>query len=432
MPIILKSEDEVALIRMNASLLASIIKDAEALLFPGISTRRINEYIHQRITTAGAVPSLLGYEFIGPKNFRVDQEPVPYPFATCISVNDEVNWGVPSEKLLREGDLVTLEAGIYKDGFHSEAEYTYGVGRLDAKTERLLLASRIALQNAIEVARVGNRLAGVSFAIQQVATSYGYSVVREFVGHGIGRFLVEEPQIPCYGRGEGGPILRPGMVLHVVALVKETPSPITYSANGITAITADGSSSCTNGHVIVVGQSGPEILTPGPWEREERPPLIEAVTAVSTQLITYLKKHPEALYRLDPHVFEKLVGEILASFGFALEFNVRTISGEVDIVGFTKDILGNSVGYVVECKRYSTGRRVRLAEVTRLQGIKETLKQTYGVDRGLFVTTSDFTRDAQVMGKRWDLDLRNCSAVVDWLKAYKVSEDDLYLPFLCS
>jgi methionyl aminopeptidase len=355
--------------------------------------------------------------------------PYEYPYATSISINEEVEWGRPSERQLKSGDLVKIEAALSKRGWPSIVECTYGVGTLSSQRQRILAVSRLALQNAVSAAMPGARLSAISFALQEVISAEGFFPEPVFVGHGIGRRMEEDPQIPCFARSpHEGPLIRPGFVFNIVSLVKETDARVADS--GTAVVTADGRSACSNSRMVAIRGTGPVVLTPGPWEREERPPLVSAVRSISEELMRYLARNPRALFELDGHVFERLVGEILASFGFSLEFNVRTICGEIDIIGFTRDVLGNKLGYVVECKRYAERRHVGVSEVTRLFGIREALRTSLGVDHGLLVTTSDFTPNARDMAQAWSMDLRNYESLRNWLTNYGKPQPQVHLPFL--
>ena len=421
----IKTPDELKVLRSNAALLAAILEGSEILLKPGVLTIDIDDHVRREILLGGAEPSFVGYPYVG-----MLSRPGPYEFATFVSVNDEA-WAKPGLRVLNAGDLVTVETGLRKNDFHAVAEYTYGVGRLSPARQRLLAASRLALQTGVSAAASDRRVSAISYALTQAAESHGYDMIREFVGSGVGRAPREEPMVPCFAESESkGPVLRAGMVLHVLSIIKAGKPSLRVLDNDV-AVSTDGTDVCSNGHVVAVTEQGPEILTPGPWERHERTPLVAAVNLISKEMIAFLARHPEALYRLDPKVFEKLVGALLESHGFSVQFNVQTTSGEVDIIGVTRDVLGNRLGYVVECKRYARHRRVKVSEVTRLYGIKESLRQSWGVDRGLVVTTSDFTRHAERMGDRWDLDLRDHGRLVEWLQTFSAPRGGS-LPFLGS
>jgi methionyl aminopeptidase len=424
----------------NSEVLGRIMKDTSARIVPGVTTAGIDSFIAQSIAESGAAPSIRSYPYIGPPT-GLYRSGTPYPFATHISVNEEVNWGVPGERVLQEGDLVTIEVGLYRDDCHTAAEYTYPVGQVTARNGRLLLTTNLALQSAVAAAAPGKRVRHISQAIQSITESNGFCVTRGFLGYGIGENFHQGPRIPGYEPGEHDTDdgltsdldqeLEIGQTLHVIAMA-QAPARLIEGPNGVTAVTEDGSFASSAGHVIVLDDDGPIVLTQGPWEEEERRPLVESIRTVSSELVQYTRYHPSALYHVDPHVFERLVGEILASWGFSLEFNVRTVSGEVDILGFTRDVLGNRIGYVIECKRYARKNLVGLSEVTRLHGIREDLRYRSRVQNALLVTTSDFTKPARRMAAERHLDLRNYEALLDWLSAYKVRESGLYLPFLCN
>lgn len=152
---------------------------------------------------------------------------------------------------------------------------------------------------------------------------------------------------------------------------------------------------------------------------EPKRELVEACRTLSNELLAYLRRHPDALYRIDPKVFEQLVAEILSSYGFDVDLNVRLPAGEVDIIALSRDVFGKRIGYLVECKRYAPRRHVSIGQVARLYELKRASEGQLGIPFAMFVTTSDFTRDAkQFYGGRWDLDLKNCDALLEWLRTY--------------
>ena len=179
----------------------------------------------------------------------------------CVSVNDEVVHGMPSERVLRTGDIVSLDMGVKYDGFYGDVAMTYPVGVIGENAKRLLDVTRTALYNAIDQARVGNRLHDVSYAVQSFVEANGFSVVREFVGHGIGRNLHEEPQVPNFGTKGTGVRLKEGMVLAIEPMINEGGSDIMIRENGWTAATRDGKLSAHFEHTIAITDKGAEILS---------------------------------------------------------------------------------------------------------------------------------------------------------------------------
>jgi methionyl aminopeptidase len=184
-----------------------------------------------------------------------------YPYCLCVSVNDEVVHGMPSERVLKTGDIVSLDMGVKYDGFYGDVAITYPVGAIGDDAKRLLDVTRTALYKAIDQARVGNRLHDISYAVQSFVEANGFSVVREFVGHGIGRNLHEEPQVPNFGTKGTGVRLKEGMVLAIEPMINEGGSDIMIRENGWTAATRDGRLSAHFEHTVAITDKGAEILS---------------------------------------------------------------------------------------------------------------------------------------------------------------------------
>jgi methionyl aminopeptidase len=184
-----------------------------------------------------------------------------YPFCLCVSVNDEVVHGMPGERVLKKGDIVSLDFGILHEGFYGDAAMTFGVGKLPGAVERLLTVTEDSLYLGIDQAREGNRLHDISYAVQSHVEAAGFSVVREFVGHGIGTNLHEEPQIPNYGARGTGVRLKKGMVLAIEPMVNMGGSDVVIRENGWTAATKDGSLSAHFEHTVAITENGPAILS---------------------------------------------------------------------------------------------------------------------------------------------------------------------------
>jgi methionyl aminopeptidase len=215
---------------------------------PGVTTAELDGLARERARAAGAVPAFLGYH--------------GFPAALCISVNDEVVHGIPSEqRVLREGDVVGLDFGVVLDGWYGDSARTVPVGRVSPEAARLLEVTEGALAHAIEAARPGGRLGDLGAAVQAFVEPRGFSVVRDFVGHGIGRQLHEPPAIPNVGTAGSGPVLRAGMVLAIEPMVNAGGHEVATLDDGWTAVTHDGSLSAHFEHTIAVTEEGPEILT---------------------------------------------------------------------------------------------------------------------------------------------------------------------------
>jgi methionyl aminopeptidase len=214
---------------------------------PGVSTWDLEKYIERRIAQLGARPAFKGYR--------------GYPCCLCTSVNSEVIHGIPSQRYLKRGDILSLDMGVVVDGYYGDSAITVPVGEISESTQRLLRVTQEALQLAIEQARLGNRLGDVCASVQRHVEENGYSVVREFVGHGIGRELHEEPQIPNFGQPGHGPVLKQGMVLAIEPMVNAGGPEVRVLADNWTAVTADGTLSAHFEHMVAVTRNGPDILT---------------------------------------------------------------------------------------------------------------------------------------------------------------------------
>jgi methionyl aminopeptidase len=222
---------------------------------PGIKTSELDRIARERIRAAGARPAFLGYR--------------GYPATLCISVNDEVVHGIPGERRLREGDIAGLDLGCVVDGFFGDAARTVAVGRVSEEARRLMRVTEEALHAAIAVCRPGNRVGDIGHAVQAHAESHGYSVVRDFVGHGIGTSLHEEPQVPNYGPAGRRERLVPGMCLAIEPMVNAGGAGVRLLDDGWTAVTADGGLSAHFEHSVAITPEGPWILSqPWPYGQE--------------------------------------------------------------------------------------------------------------------------------------------------------------------
>lgn len=184
-----------------------------------------------------------------------------YPYCLCVSVNDEVVHGMPEERVLKEGDIVSIDFGTLYDGFYGDAALTYGIGEISGTAEKLLSVTEKSLYKGIEEAKEGNRLHDISYAVQTCVEDAGFSVVREFVGHGIGRSLHEEPQVPNFGEKDTGIRLKKGIVLAIEPMVNAGKSEVVIKQNGWTAITKDGSLSAHFEHTVAITNNGPVIMS---------------------------------------------------------------------------------------------------------------------------------------------------------------------------
>lgn len=245
--IILKSPDEILKMARACAIVAKVLRDLEGIVRPGISTKEIEGFVEKRVLDEGGIPAFKGYR--------------NYPSSVCTSVNDQVVHGIPSALALSEGDIVSIDLGVYLDGFYGDGAVTLPVGRVSPLAEKLMRVTREALSIGISQGRPGNRVSDISHAIQKHVEANGFSVVRAFVGHGIGRSLHEEPQVPNFGDPGHGPRLREGMTLAIEPMVNAGGSAISLLDDGWTAVTADGSLSAHFEHTVAITRNGPRILT---------------------------------------------------------------------------------------------------------------------------------------------------------------------------
>jgi methionyl aminopeptidase len=244
--IILKTPAEIALMAKASRVVAEALEVLKSAAKPGVTTDELDRLAEAEIRSRGAVPAFKGYR--------------NYPKTLCASVNEQVVHGIPSKRVLRDGDIVGLDLGAIVGGFYGDSAVTIAVGRIDEKAATLVRVTEESLSLAIQQARVGNRLSDISHAVQQHVEAAGYSVVTEFVGHGIGRQLHEEPQVPNYGKPGQGPRLQPGMVLAIEPMVNMGGSAVRVLDDRWTAVTVDGSLSAHFEHTIAIQPSGPALV----------------------------------------------------------------------------------------------------------------------------------------------------------------------------
>jgi len=243
--------------RAANQLVAAILAELEAAVKPGVSTKDLDALAERLTRDAGAVPAFKGYR--------------GYPATLCASVNEQVVHGIPSAAALRDGDIVSLDIGVKLQGYFGDSAVTVPVGRIDERAVRLLDVTREALEKAIAEARVGRRLSDIGHAVQAHVEAHGFSVVREFVGHGIGEELHEDPQVPNYGQPGRGPKLAEGMVLAIEPMVAMGRPDVRVLADGWTAVTRDGSLAAHFEHTVAVTADGPLVLTrPSAVKTEDR------------------------------------------------------------------------------------------------------------------------------------------------------------------
>lgn len=248
MAILIKSAGEIEKMRTSGSALQQVHQAVRGALRVGASTMDLERAAVAKIQELGAKSAFKGYH--------------DYPAVLCTSVNHQVIHGIPNERtILREGDVVSVDCGVVIDGFYSDCAVTYPVGKLSPQAEKLLRVTEAALYAAIDQALPGNRLGDISWAVQKICEAEGYGVVREFVGHGIGKSMHEDPQVPNVGNPGKGPRLKPGMVLAIEPMVNAGSADVKVLGDGWTAITIDGSISAHFEHTVAITKDGPRILT---------------------------------------------------------------------------------------------------------------------------------------------------------------------------
>jgi methionyl aminopeptidase len=251
--ITLKRPEEIALMRQANQIVADILDELVAMAKPGVTTLELDRLAEQLTLKKGARPAFKGYK----------PHDVEYRHSLCVSINHEIVHGIPSAKRrLKEGDIVGLDFGVCYQGYFGDAARTVAIGSVPDSARRLMKVTREALYAGIEQARVGNRISDIARAVQRTAEIAGYSVVTEFAGHGIGRRLHEDPQVPNYFRaGMPNPRLQEGMVLAIEPMVNEGTADLEILDDGWTAVTADGKLSAHFEHSIAIVAAGPEILS---------------------------------------------------------------------------------------------------------------------------------------------------------------------------
>lgn len=242
-----KNESEISKMRAVGNIVGKTLLLLEKNIKPGISTAELNRLADEFITNQGAIPSFKGL--------------YGFPAALCTSVNNEIIHGIPGEYILKNGDIVSIDCGAYLDGFHGDAARTFPVGEVTEEALKLIEVTKQSFFEGVKYAREGNRLSDVSHAIQSYAEEHGFSVVRNFVGHGIGRDLHEDPEVPNFGNPGKGSILREGMVLAIEPMINAGSFRNKTLKDGWTVVTSDGSLSAHYENTVAILSDGPEILT---------------------------------------------------------------------------------------------------------------------------------------------------------------------------
>ncbi|WP_077368513.1 type I methionyl aminopeptidase [Anaerosalibacter sp. Marseille-P3206] len=245
--VIIKTREEIENMRKAGEILASCHKEIAKIIKPGITTYEIDQFTEEFLKKHNATPEQKGYQ--------------GYPFATCASVNDEICHGFPNKKPLKDGDIVTIDMVVNLNGWLADSAWSYGVGNVSPKVNELLEVTKESLYIGIEKAVIGNRIGDISHAVQTYVESKGFSVVRDFVGHGIGRDMHEDPQVPHFGRPGRGLRLMEGMVITIEPMVNMGTYKCKVDDNGWTARTTDGKLSAQYEHTLAITKDGPIIIT---------------------------------------------------------------------------------------------------------------------------------------------------------------------------
>ncbi|MFQ6019335.1 MAG: type I methionyl aminopeptidase [Dehalococcoidia bacterium] len=247
MPIIVKSDEEIGIMREAGHIVAQMLQLLAERLRPGLVEGELDEIVRREFARRGVTPTFLGY--------------LGYPATVCVSVNDEIVHGIPGDRVIQDGDIVSIDLGCTHKGFVADTTVTVGVGKISPKAERLIAVTKEALARGIGAARAGVRLGEIGAAIQTYVEGEGFSVVREYVGHGVGREMHEDPQVPNFGSPEQGPVLRKGMVLAIEPMVNAGEWRTKRDPDNWTVRTLDGSLSAHFEHTIAITDGEAEVLT---------------------------------------------------------------------------------------------------------------------------------------------------------------------------
>ena len=246
--ILYKTKEEIEIMRHSCLLVGKCHAEIAKILKPGITTMQVNNLAATFIQDNGGIPSFLNYE--------------GFPYATCISMNSAVVHGFPTSDVLKEGDIMSLDIGIYKNGFHGDSAYTYAIGHISDEVKKLLRVTKESLYCGIEKARQGNRIGDIAYAIQEhTEKKHGYGVVRDLVGHGLGRNMHEEPQVPNYGKRGSKEKLKEGMVLAIEPMINMGVKEVIHLNDGWSILTKDNQPSAHFEHDVHITKQGPDILS---------------------------------------------------------------------------------------------------------------------------------------------------------------------------
>lgn len=245
--IILKSQREIDIMREAGRMVALTREEVKKHIKPGITTKALDEIAENFIISLGGIPSFKGYN--------------GFPGSVCLSVNEEVVHGIPSNRVLKDGDIVSLDIGVYYKGYHGDSAWTYPVGTISKADEQLLEVTLQSLYEGLKMAKPGNRVSDISAAIEAYVKPYRYGIVEEFTGHGIGKSLHEDPYVPNFGKPGSGALLKPGMTICVEPMVNIGTKRVRILSDNWTTVTADKKNSAHFEHMIAITETGYEILT---------------------------------------------------------------------------------------------------------------------------------------------------------------------------
>ena len=245
--IYLKTKEEIELLRENNLLVSATLAEIAKVIAPGVTTLELDAVAEKFIRSHGAVPGFLGYG--------------GFPNTLCVSVNEQVVHGIPSDYALKAGDVVSVDCGTFMKGFYGDSAYTFAVGEIDPKVAELLKVTKEALYKGVAQAKAGNRIGDISAAVQEHAESHGFSVVRELVGHGLGRKMHEEPEVANYGARGRGPLLKEGMVICIEPMINMGTKQVVFERDGWTVRTRDRKPSAHFEFAVAITKEGPDVLT---------------------------------------------------------------------------------------------------------------------------------------------------------------------------
>lgn len=244
---IIYGEEEVRAIKRSNQIVAKILQELGSMVRPGVRTKELDKFAEEKTREMGAIPAFKGYR--------------DFPSSLCTSINEEIVHGIPSSRALREGDIISLDFGVLYEGYYGDAAITFPVGEVTPKARKLIQAAKEAFHAGLDKARAGNRLSDISHAIQTYVEGQGFSVIRSFVGHGIGLSLHEEPQIPNFGPPGRGPKMKPGMVFALEPMIAMGDWNVEILEDNWTAITRDKSLSAHHEHTVAITEEGAKILS---------------------------------------------------------------------------------------------------------------------------------------------------------------------------